>query len=114
MMSTQTNRQKGGNVTPEDNVNWLASAALGSAYRGARAYLQRNVLGVVSEDALCACVKSHVKAALEGAWNDAKAALDAGMTEIAVETFAASMVLAGIEAAKEASIFRPVGKAVSR
>lgn len=44
---------------------------------------------------------THIKAAYDGAIHDAQEALDCGMKEAAVMTFKASMVQAGIEAAKE-------------
>jgi hypothetical protein len=43
-----------------------------------------------------------VKRDVHGALADARAAIDAGLAEVAVQTFVASMMLCGIAAAKEA------------
>ena len=69
-------------------------------YRAARAYLSQHDLEA-DEAALGACVKSWCNAQLVQALADAKQAMDCGMQEVALQTFHASFVLAGIEAAKE-------------
>jgi hypothetical protein len=67
-------------------------------------YLSRNNLKVVSPEALAECLHSWVKIKLPEALRDAKEALACNMGKVAEVTFASSMIQAGIEAAKEASI----------
>ncbi len=55
----------------------------------------------VSDEAFCECLKSWLKIQLPIALKDAKDAVDAGMYDVANQTFIASMAIAGIEAAKE-------------
>ena len=84
----------------------LAAIAIQSAAMAARAYLNNHDLSA-DPDALCECIKSHVKISLPVALADAQQALDVGMKDAAAATFIASMRLAGIEAAKEAGF--PIG-----
>jgi hypothetical protein len=86
-----------------DQCRALAAAAVGIAYGAAYNYLVKNTLCAQSEQALAECVKSWVKAKIGEAIEDAKEAIDSGMEHWAFASFSASMVLAGIEAAKEAS-----------
>ncbi len=81
--------------------NSLVEIASTMAVRGAREYLLRNNLKAEST-ALSSCLKSWVKAKWPEAIADAKEAIDCGMVQIAQQTFAATMLQAGIEAAKEA------------
>ena len=81
----------------------LIDAAMIIAVRGAKEYLRAHDLQADNQ-ALCACLSAWVKAKLPEALHDAKAAIDCNMHQAAEATFAASMVQAGIEAAKEASI----------
>lgn len=53
-------------------------------------------------DALVVAMRAEARTSLDGALADAKAALDCGMRQAAEATFAASMKLAGIRAAKAA------------
>ncbi|MDO8632787.1 MAG: hypothetical protein Q7R41_20080, partial [Phycisphaerales bacterium] len=71
------------------------------ALNGARSYLRAHNLTATNE-ALSAALSRCMKAAVPAALADAKAAFDAHMPKIGEATFAASMRLAGIEAAKEA------------
>lgn len=80
----------------------LADAAGIIAANGAREYLRVHNL-TASKEALSACLVSWIKAQMPVALADAKQAFDCHMDEIAVTTFKASMIQAGIEAAKEAS-----------
>ena len=80
----------------------LIDAAAKIAIIGAREYLRVHNLQA-DETALVACCKSWLKIKLPEALNDAKAAMDCGMHQAAEATFKATMILAGIEAAKEAS-----------
>jgi len=84
-----------------DSIDKLGTAASQTAMKAAAEYLRKHNLGA-DVDALCECIRAHMRAALPGALNDAKAALDANMGAVAERTFLASMALAGIEAAKEA------------
>ena len=79
----------------------LVKFAVDAAIRGAVEYLKAHNLAA-DPDALLSCVRSWCKIKLPEALRDAKDALDAGMSEVAEQTFAATMALAGIEAAKEA------------
>jgi hypothetical protein len=73
-----------------------------AAVRGAQQYLAAHHLKADSA-ALSACIMSWIKAKLPEAVNDAMDAFKIpGMEKIAEATFAATMVQAGIEAAKEA------------
>lgn len=82
----------------------LADAAMSIALRGANHYLSAHNLKPVSTEALFECCQDWCKLKLQEALHDAKEALACGMNQVAVSTFAASMMQAGIEAAKEASI----------
>lgn len=83
------------------NTNPLAQVASQIVIRAALEYLRARRLQADPES-LAECCKSWTKIQLPGALADAKAALDANMGQVAEATFRASMVLAGIEAAKEA------------
>lgn len=79
----------------------IGAEAADVAMRAAVAYLRNHDLQA-DLGALAACLKVHVRAALPEAIADARAAIEAHMPSgIAAQTFAASMALAGIEAAKE-------------
>ena len=90
----------------------LGEVATAAAYGGMMQYLKVHGLAGVPSD-LRECLAAHVKAAVPKALADAKEAFEAGMPGVAEQTFAASMVMAGIEAAKEAGFppaaFRPGG-----
>ena len=81
----------------------LVTIGCDAAMRGAVEYLRANDLKA-NVDALVPCLRSWVKAKFPEALHDAKEAFDAGMSQVALTTFCASMALAGIEAAKEASV----------
>jgi hypothetical protein len=83
----------------------LIDVAMIMAVRGAREYLRVHNLQADNE-ALTECVKAWIKVKLPEALSDAKAALDCNMHQVAEKTFAASMVQAGIEAAKECSTLK--------
>ncbi len=78
----------------------LAEAALGAAFRGAHEYLAKHKL-TADVDALSARVRSCVKQDISSALDDAREAINAHMETAAMMTFQASMVLAGIRAAKD-------------
>jgi len=94
--------KKTGRVASNPGMDALADAAVVIAARGARQYLDVHKLKA-DPAALTACLKSWVKIKFPEALNDAKAAISAGMHAVAEQTFAATMRLAGIEAAKEAA-----------
>jgi hypothetical protein len=101
MMDTkQTTRKATFGAETDDNAQRLADAALGIAWRGAQKYLGGRASEI--EDKLVTAVRAAVKRDVHGALADARAAIDAGRAEIAVQTFVASMMLCGIAAAKEA------------
>jgi len=82
----------------------LAGAATSIAWKGARRFLQHAgvyTAELATSDRLTDALKKHVKAKLDGAQADAQEALACGMAQAAEHTFAASMALAGIAAAKE-------------
>lgn len=82
------------------NTTDLVRPAVQAAMRAAVQYLQ--VHNLEAEDrALTDALKAHVKAKIGEAIDDAKAAIDCGMTDVAEQTFIASMVLAGVSAARE-------------
>ena len=81
----------------------LARFAVDAAARSAVEYLKAHNLKA-DPDALLSCIRSWCKIKLPEALRDAKDALDAGMSQAAEQTFAATMALAGIEAAKEAGL----------
>lgn len=87
----------------DTTVAKLVQAAQTYAVRGAQQYLQAHNLKAISNEALCDCIISWIKIKLPEALHDAKEAMACNMTQIAETAFAASMVQAGIEAAKEAS-----------
>jgi hypothetical protein len=87
----------------ENTISTLAAAASSIVVSAAVEYLNTHNLKA-NPDTLIAVCKSWTKIALPGAIADAKEAFECGMDEIATVTFSASLIEAGIEAAKEASI----------
>lgn len=83
-------------------VGELAHQSIRIAIHGAQQFLKLANANV-NPEALRHFVKEQCKAALDGALHDAELAFEAGMTQVAAATFSASMVLAGIAAAKLAS-----------
>lgn len=82
-------------------VDTLGQMAAKVATDAALTYLERHkALTLVNCDALSEHLRRCCRAALPQALADAKAALDCGMREAAIATFKASMVIAGIAAAK--------------
>lgn len=94
--------KKTGRVASNPGMEALADAAVMMAARGARQYLDTHKL-TADPAALTSCLKSWVKIKFPEALKDAKDAISAGMHAVAEQTFAATMRLAGIEAAKEAA-----------
>ena len=83
-------------------ANELADVAVRVAIRGAKEYLTSH--GLTADTAsLALSLKAMVKMRFPEAVRDASAAFDAGMIKAGEATFIASMVLAGIDAAKESA-----------
>lgn len=85
-----------------DTTGALARAAIQIAFRGAGEYCRAHNLSV-DPAALRESIKKWVGRSIDSALDDAKQALDCNMGAVAEQTFAASMMQAGIEAAKEVS-----------
>jgi hypothetical protein len=83
-------------------IDNLPQLAIVVAIRGATEWLQANNL-VADDASLVECVKSWCRIKFPAAVMDARQAYEAGQPDAAILTFDASMVQAGIEAAKEAS-----------
>lgn len=82
----------------------FVKAAADMAMRAAADYLHLNNLAAsVNVSALIIALRKHVKDRMFAALDDTKAAFECNMRQAAEATFAASMKLAGIEAAKEAT-----------
>lgn len=81
----------------------LADAALRIAARGAREYMHQRNLDA-NPATLIECIRACVKLHLPGALNDAREALACNMGQVAEATFAAAMLQAGIDAAKECAM----------
>jgi hypothetical protein len=81
----------------------IAQAASRIACHGASEYLLAHKLKA-DDHALSECINAWVKIKFPEAMQDAKDAIDCGMTQAAIATFNASMICAGIEAAKECSM----------
>jgi hypothetical protein len=84
------------------NIQRLADASVTIARKGALAYIEAKKLDVDAKT-LAEALPRHIAAKLDEALSDARAALDCGMCDVAVTTFGASMLAAGIAAAKETS-----------
>jgi hypothetical protein len=80
----------------------IVTVAANIAMQSAANYVHSKNLKV-DATVLCEKLRARMKVALFAALDDAKQALDSGMNAIAESTFKASMVLVGIEAAKEAT-----------
>ena len=83
------------------DIETLGERTFEIATQAAMQYLETHNLSA-DPDALAPCLASWVRAKLPEAMRGAKEALDAGLTEYAELTYEATIVLAGIEAAKEA------------
>jgi hypothetical protein len=94
--------KRGSRAASNPGMESLADAAVMMAARAARQYLDVHKLSA-DPGALTSCLKSWVKIKFPEALKDAKDAIAAGMHAVAEQTFAATMRLAGIEAAKEAA-----------
>jgi hypothetical protein len=84
-----------------DNVDSLGQLAADTAMKAAVHYIKFHGLKV-DTDTLVETLRANCKIQLPVALRDAKEALDANMEAVAEQTFIATMVLAGHDAAKEA------------
>ncbi len=89
-------------TTTTTTVSELARTSIFLATTGATAFLKTREISLDLEDtvALNNAISVAVKDAIAEALADAKTAIDCGMIWVAEQTFAASMRLAGIAAAK--------------
>ena len=88
-----------------ESVNQLAEVASRACMRGAVDYLRIHNLHATPE-ALADCCRSWAKIKLPEALHDAKEAIACNMAQVAEQTFVATMIQAGIEAAKECGMPR--------
>jgi hypothetical protein len=84
-----------------DHAATLSIAAADIAMRSAATFIRQRGIVVDDYDALTTALRVHCRRALDVAMDDAKAAIECGMSEAAAATFQASFVRAGINAAKE-------------
>ena len=84
------------------NAQSLTVASFALAANAARCWLDRHHRHA-PDDVLTAALKAQIAAALPAALADSKDAFDCGMDQAAAHTFQASMVLAGVAAAKAAA-----------
>ena len=83
-------------------IDTLVTAAADIAMRAAADYILQNGLrDSVDLDALVANLRAAMKVSLNEALDDARAAFECNMAQAAEATFRSSMVLVGIQAAKE-------------
>lgn len=78
----------------------LVRPAVQAAMKAAKKYLHLHKLEA-DGDVLSEALAKHVKVRITEALDDAREAIECGMTDVAEQTFVVSMVLAGIDAAKE-------------
>ena len=83
----------------------LAQASVDIALRAAIKWLEVHDFKADCA-ALTECLRANVKIRMGKALHDAKEAIDCHMPDIAEQTFAAEMSLAGIDAAKESFLVR--------
>lgn len=91
----------------ERAIEALTGAAIRAAARGAAEYLKAHGL-TADNEALAECLRANIKIRIPDALREAKEAMGCNMGRVAELTFGASMMQAGIEAAKEC------GKTLSR
>ena len=89
-------------ATGDETTEKVVAAAKSIACWGARTYLEANDK-TADTDTLARAIIVKLKTAMPEALRDAKEAFAANMGDAAVETFRVSIVLAGVEAAKECS-----------
>lgn len=90
------------NATTEKNG--LVDAAVTIGTRAAAEWFRSHPEARRDDAAFAECLRANLKIRLPEALRDAKEAMDAGMSKIAETTFAATIALAGIDAAKESAV----------
>lgn len=86
----------------ETAITTLGNAAATIAITAAGRWFREHPELTYDLEALSGCLKANVKIRLPKALHDAREAVECNMTTIATQTFTADMILAGVEAAKEA------------
>lgn len=88
------------------NEELLVNAATTIALRAAREWMDAR--GVKIPEGgwpdFADCLRANLKIRLPEALRDAREAMECGMTQVAETTFAASIAIAGIDAAKEVAV----------
>ena len=85
----------------EQQMDELVRIAADTAMRAAADYCRLNSVKVMDFEAATQILRAEVKVAMNEALDDAKKAVSAHMSQVAVQTFRASMMQAGIRAAKQ-------------
>lgn len=85
----------------EQQMDELIRIASDTAMRAAADYIRLNGIAVTDYEQATQALRSEIKLALNDALDEAKKASDCGMDQVAVCTFRASMMAAGIRAAKQ-------------
>jgi len=85
----------------EQQQDELVRIAADTAMRAAADYVRLHKIQVKDYDAATQVLRAEVKLAVNEALDDASKAAKCGMSQIAVHTFMASMMQAGIRAAKQ-------------
>jgi hypothetical protein len=84
----------------EQAINQLAAIAADTAMRGAADYFRLNDITVTNFVRATDLIRAEVRSSLDEALDDAKSAFGCGMDRMATCTFRASMLAAGLRAAK--------------
>ena len=84
-------------------IDSLGTLAANVAMKSAAAYVRTHGL-TVDVDVLLECLRHSIRERITGALDDARDAFACGMADAAESTFVADMSLAGIEAAKQATL----------
>lgn len=85
----------------EQQQDQLVRIAADTALRAAADYVRLNKIEVKDYDLATQVLRAEVKLAMDEALDDAAQATKCGMGQVAVATFRASMMAAGIRAAKQ-------------
>jgi len=93
----------------QQDIEHIQEQIMRTAIQAAKLYLKEHDL-VWKPDVLAECITSWVKIKLPEALKDAKQAYEIGMNQWGNQTWYASFVLAGIEAAKEAGVPRELAE----
>jgi hypothetical protein len=90
-------------IRPEANttIDAVGAVAANAAMRSAADYFRIQRVTVTDFGRATDLIKAHCKLAVSAALDDSRDAIECGMTDIAVATFRATFIQAGIAAAKE-------------